>query len=733
VRFSRLLTGTVVAALIGAGATLGAALPANAVTANGTLSLTTPRAVVGDQITFHFSTDAGQVTDKNWIGLYDDPADGPVNQVFVGGSTAFQYVPTASGDVTFDTTGLTAGTKVAYFLYDDGYQWLSTPVAFTLLPTDAPTTDGTLALTTSAPAVGDQLTFSYSTSAAEVDPLNWVAIYDDPTDGPLEQAFVGASTVWTRATDASGTVTLDSTSLTPGAKVAYFLAKDGYSWLADPLSFFVTAGSGGPNANGTLTLTSTNLVVGAPLTFHYATDTPDVPANLNWVGVYDNPTDGPTDQTFHAPSTVWSYVSGTSGDVTLDSSALSVGTHSAYFLFNDGYTWLAQPVTFTLAAPPPPILAHFAADDFSGGYVHTKAAVRQPLAGLWEDPAAKTTTFRKTSGASWIHVSAAGVVTGTAPATAPAHPALINVAATDDAGRSAAVTVEFTVYGAASPPLLKTASWNLWDAGSHVDGAQEKELRAILTDNLDVVGVQESGGTAAQDLATALGWHAYQSSGDLGLLSRYPISSVTAPTPARPAVGATLTVGVKTVRVWTAHLDEADYGPYAVCLAGRSAPAEIAAEKLSTRYAQAQALARAMAADLKKSATVPALLLGDLASPSQLDWTKPTAAQHCNAGPLAWPVTVALTAAGLTDSYRVAHPRPLGSPGTTWSPVLKVHPGGTDPEPQDRIDYVDFAGSDLGVVESHALVTGFPKPEPDVRSNGWTSDHAAAVTTFSFH
>ena len=318
-RLSRLLIGTVVAAVIGAGATLGAALPANAVTADGTLALTTANPVVGGSVTFHFSTDAGQVTDKNWVALYDDPTDGPVNQTFVGGSTSYQYVTTASGDVTFDTTGMTPGTKVAYFLYDDGYQWLATPVAFTLLPTGAPTTDGTLALTNTAPAVGDQLTLTYSTQAGEVDPTNWVAIYNDPTDGPIDQTFVGGSTSYQYVTTASGQVTFDSSGLTPGAKVAYFLAKDGYTWLADPVSFFIAPGSGGPTDDGTLTLTSTDLTVGAPLTFHYTTDTPDAPANLNWVGLYDNPADGPTDQTYHAGSTVWSYVSGTSGDVTLDS------------------------------------------------------------------------------------------------------------------------------------------------------------------------------------------------------------------------------------------------------------------------------------------------------------------------------------------------------------------------------------------------------------------------------
>jgi hypothetical protein len=716
-----------------AGARADAAVPAvTAVTADGTLTVTTANPTIGTDVTLHYRTDAAQVTPLNWVAIYDDPSTGPINQVYSSHpSTDYRYVTDAEGDVSFDTSGLTPGTKIAYFLADDGYQWLATPVAFTLLATGAPTTDGTLALTSVAPTVGDQLTFSYATSAAEVDPLNWVGVYDDPAEGPLDQTFHGGSTVWTRATEANGTVTLDSSGLTPGAKVAYFLAQDGYNWLARPVSFFIAGStSGGPNDDGILTLTSTDLVVGAQLTFHYETDTPDSPADLNWVGLYDNPADGPTDQTFHAPSTVWSYVSGTSGEVTLDSSAMSPGTHTAYFLYNDGYTWLAPPLTFTLTAPPPPVLPHFVTDDFSAGSVHTGALVRQSLAGLWVDPKATSTTFAKTGGAGWLKVSAAGVVSGRTPQSVPAHPALVQVTATDDAGGSATVTVEVSVYRSAAPPALKVASWNLWDAGSHVDGAPEKELRAILTNGLDVIGVQESGGTAAKALATALGWASYQSSGDLGIVSRYPISHVVAPTVKVPAAAATVQVGNRAVRVWTAHLDEADYGPYAVCLDGVTPAHEVTAEKATTRYAQAKAVAAAMASDLRTAATTAVVLLGDLASPSDLDWTKGTAAQHCGAGALKWPVTQVLAQAGLADSYRVAHSSPRTSPGPTWSPVLTTHPGGTAAEPQDRIDYVDFAGA-LDVVESHALVTGFPAPEPDVGANSWTSDHAAAVTTFS--
>ena len=702
------------------------------VTADGTLTVTTATAAVGQPVSLHFTTDASSVNDKNWIAIYDDPANGPIDQTYSGhASTAYQYVTTASGDVTFATTGLTPGTKIAYFLYDDGYTWLATPVAFTVLPTDAPTTDGTLALTTTTPTVGDQLSFSYTTTGSEVDPLNWVAIYDDPSDGPIEQQFVGASTVWTRATEQSGTVTLDSSGLTPGAKTAYFLAKDGYSWLAEPISFFVAAGSGGPTDNGTLTLTSTDLVVGAPLTFHYETTTPDAPADLNWVGLYDNPADGPTDQTYHAASTVWSYVSGTSGDVTLDSSALSVGTHAAYFLYNDGYTWLAQPIMFTLTAPPPPVLPHFVTDDFSAGYVQTGSSARQPLSGLWMDPGATDTTYRKVSGDSWLHVSTSGLVTGRAPTHIAAHPALITVAATDDQGRTATTTVEFTVAAGSRPPQLTTASWNLWDAGSHVDDPLEKELRVILTEHLDVVGLQETGGSAATQLAAALGWHAYQSPGDLGLISRYPIERTTTPTPARPFVGATIRVGSGNVRVWTAHLSEDDYGPYAVCFNGIPAAAEVTAEQRTTRYQQATTLASAMAGDLTAATRShsPVILLGDLASPSALDWTAATAASHCGAGALAWPVSTALAGAGLSDSYRVVHPDPAANPGNTWSPVLPIHPGTTTPEPQDRIDVVDFAGA-LTALTAASVVTGFPQAEPDTAANGWPSDHDAAVATF---
>ena len=73
----------------------------------------------------------------------------------------------------------------------------------------------------------------------------------------------------------------------------------------------------------------------------------------NWIGLYSNPGNGPVDQVYVGASTIWQYVDGTSGSATSSTAALSPGNYIAYYLYNDGYTWLAQPVTFTVKPVPP--------------------------------------------------------------------------------------------------------------------------------------------------------------------------------------------------------------------------------------------------------------------------------------------------------------------------------------------------------------------------------------------
>ncbi|KJS60249.1 endonuclease/exonuclease/phosphatase family protein [Streptomyces rubellomurinus] len=473
-------------------------------------------------------------------------------------------------------------------------------------------------------------------------------------------------------------------------------------------------------AGSALTLTSSaNPVEGDRLTFHWTTDAPDA---KNWVGIYDG-----SRQPGTGSSLLWKYTPDPSGDVQLDTSALTGGPYTAYLLAKDGYGVLARSAPFSFRPKPAVIRPHAAVDALTTAPVAPGARVTVKLGGLWSRPAGNppgSATYRKLGGAAWAAVSPDGTLTGTAPA-AGANPELVVVGVKDGAGATDTVTVLVPVADPAAPPRLKVASWNLHEAGAGFTDALEKQLRVVLAQGLDALALQESAGERAKTLADALGWYAYQSPGSVGILSRHPLADVTPATAELPAAAATLQLpGGRAIRFWAAHLDEAGYGPYAV-QDGQGAAQVEAAERASLRFRQATALAAAVRADLARH--LPVVLAGALSSPSHLDWTAATAAAHQGVGPLNWPVTRALQDAGLTDAFREEHPDPAKAPGNTWSPTRKRR--GDRPEPQDRIDAVQYAGP-LKLVEAHTLVADWPQPEPNTAANQWPSDTAAAVATF---
>ena len=392
----------------------------------------------------------------------------------------------------------------------------------------------------------------------------------------------------------------------------------------------------------------------------------------------------------------------------------------------------ALPSEATVDVPNPvnTVAPGFVTDTFHGPQVRVNGAVSQSVAGLWNG--GTVTSYTKTGGDSWLSVNSSGLVTGTAPGSAPQHPGTITVQATDGTTTSS-ITVEVPVIAAGDAPQIATATWNLWDAGTHVDNPLLKDLTVIGQNGLDVIGVQQDGGTVAQQLAQALGWYSYEGSGGLGIVSAYPISStgVVAATGTAPAVGVTVNVDGQNLRVWDAALDRTGYGPETACATTGTTPAAIVASELaSNRYAQAQAIAAEVKPDAAAAGSTPVVFLGDLASPSAADWTTADAAAHCNIGAVDWPVPDAITGAGLTDSFRAANPDPVADPGNTWSPIEPTNPTTGAAEPQDRIDYVDYAGSQLQLVGSNTLVAGWPSSS-NVNSNAWTSNHAAVVTTFT--
>ncbi|MFJ3232998.1 HAD-IA family hydrolase [Streptomyces sp. NPDC086787] len=265
---------------------------------------------------------------------------------------------------------------------------------------------------------------------------------------------------------------------------------------------------------------------------------------------------------------------------------------------------------------------------------------------------------------------------------------------------------------------LRVMTWNLWLGGAMVDDHRAKQVEAIVASGADVVGLQETAGTAARELAEALGWHHHQAGENLGVISRYPVTARFGD----PDVGFYGAAGVRVgiapglpVDVWTAHLDYTPYGPYEAAF--DQLPAEQLVAHEEVRLAQMRDTLGRIAESADSA--VPVVLVGDFNCPSHLD--RPD---------VEWPVTKAAEEAGLRDSYREAHPDPVTAPGHTWSPVHPFHEDGSGrPEPQDRIDFVLHRG--LTVLGSRTVVAGTPLPWPDVAGNAWPSDHAAVVTTFA--
>ncbi|MDX2603539.1 HAD-IA family hydrolase [Streptomyces caniscabiei] len=352
---------------------------------------------------------------------------------------------------------------------------------------------------------------------------------------------------------------------------------------------------------------------------------------------------------------------------------------------------------------------------------HTKPAPDPYLAAcraLGVDPAACVAVEDTRTGVT--SAEAAGCVVLAVPSLAPIEEAPGRTVRESLVGVTPA---SLRLLVAPDGPALRVMTWNLWYGGTKVRDHRAKQLKVITETGVDVVGLQETYGTAAQELAEALGWHHHRAGDNLGIISRHPITARLGD----PDVGFYGAAGVRIrtdsgteVDIWTAHLDYTPYGPYEAAFDGLPAAELIAHEQV--RLAQLRDCLRRIddsAPGAPGATAVPVVLVGDFNSPSHLD--RPD---------VDWPVTRAAEASGLRDSYREAHPDPVREPGHTWSPVHALHEDGSGrPEPQDRIDFVLHRG--LAVLDSRTHVSGTPRPWPDVEDSDWPSDHAAVITTFA--
>ncbi|KAK6498380.1 hypothetical protein TWF481_010971 [Arthrobotrys musiformis] len=457
------------------------------------------------------------------------------------------------------------------------------------------------------------------------------------------------------------------------------------------------------------------------LTFSYSTTEP---AKNNWIGIYLASGGGPVEEKYVSNSLAWTYVPEAAGTVKVDVSSLEAGEYIAFLLAKDGYKWLSQPVYVSIKGRGPSVF----------GFIVEKATLHNARQGdVYSAMISGLVTsgfkpvFDKLSGDGWVNVNSDGGISGTPDR---ARDAVVTVRATIPTGQASflKLTIPVKRSGSSIVQELKVMTFNLWWGGSYINDYHIKQVRFIVDTNVDVIGLQEAQGGHVKRLADALGWYFWQpKSGDLGIISRYPIVGDYGLVNASGGVRIALDGTASQVNFWNMHLGYDPYGPYDFCFDKMSVEKVLQREAQSGRTPQITDTLKAMSPQIKQSWSIPVILVGDTNAPSHLDWTEKLRSRNCGYANIPWPTSVKPAEVGLIDSFRIANPDPGTVPGVTWSPIYPYHNGASGKvEPQDRIDFIYHT-----VLDSKAVVVGEPKPKgAGHQDNEWTSDHAVVITTY---
>lgn len=166
---------------------------------------------------------------NNWIGIYFASGGGPdAGNATTGDyfSIRWVYAGDSQGVVEIPADGVGDGVYKAFFLADNGYESLASPQIFTQGNAVFP---GAIAVDYGRTS----FTFRYTTQRP--DDQNWIGIYPYG-QGPDSQSQVGASPAWDWAKSSRDALTVPADKLASGRYQAFFLAKNGYKWLASPIT-----------------------------------------------------------------------------------------------------------------------------------------------------------------------------------------------------------------------------------------------------------------------------------------------------------------------------------------------------------------------------------------------------------------------------------------------------------------------------------------------------------------
>ena len=259
---------------------------------------------------------------------------------------------------------------------------------------------------------------------------------------------------------------------------------------------------------------------------------------------------------------------------------------------------------------------------------------------------------------------------------------------------------------ACPPQSLEVMVFNIEYGGDLIDF--RKVVEAIRAGGAPVVAIEEAWAQMPR-LANALGWPYYDKRTQL--VSRLPLVERRGEHAAYTLVETSPGCAVAIVNV---HLPSDPYGPDRV-RAG-AGWAEVEALERKTRLAS---ILGPLAEIRSVAATgMPVFLAGDFNAPSFRDDGQP------------WPVSQAVEAAGLRDSYRDVHPDAKALPGFTWwaaRPQVK----GWNPDPKDAQVRIDFLYSTASAKATTSRIIGERgSPGVAIGIEPWPSDHRAVVSKF---
>ncbi len=266
---------------------------------------------------------------------------------------------------------------------------------------------------------------------------------------------------------------------------------------------------------------------------------------------------------------------------------------------------------------------------------------------------------------------------------------------------------------------LKVMTFNVEYGGTVIDF--DKIVEAAVASDADVIALNEIYAHGSR-LAAEAGY-AYTNP-RLDLISRYPLMD---PAGAEGDYVFVQLAPGRVVAIANVHLASSRYSPRRI-LDGWGRPRVLRNER-RTRLPGIRPVAATMGA--LAAAGIPSFVVGDFNAPSHQDWIRATVGLLPQIRyPVRWPVSLLMERKGFVDTYRAAHPDPVGAPGITWPAARPRSPDSWNPRrdaPHDRIDQVWVSGPATTVASQVVGERG--GDGVDIGVKPWGSDHRGVVST----